>query len=340
MRSTLSLIRREFTAYFWSPVAYVVFGTFLLGTGWLFHLTLDKLTARGPVGTEFPMQEMLGTVGFWLIFWVIPPLLTMRLFAEERSTGTLEMLMTAPLKDWQVVIAKFLACFLFYLLLLVPTLAYLPVLLDLQVTGGWVVDAIRPWSQGSAGVPPPPLTIWSITLMAGLAVLLIGLVVALARLGFTAVLLLLIGAVATGVGIYGHYRLDDTPKMLTLTTGIDPMPVLTSYIGLILAGAMFLSIGMWVSSLVRSQMVAALISLALSSVFLLGGLLTLSGTLPPPSDTGVLWNRLLVYFSVPLHFTSNFARGLIDTRHVVLYASVTLACLFLTVRSLESRRWG
>src|SRR5262249_46557865 len=148
---------------------------------------------------------------FWLIFWVIPPLLTMRLFAEERSTGTLEMLMTAPLKDWQVVIAKFLACFLFYLLLLVPTLAYLPVLLDLQVTGGWVVDAIRPWSQGSAGVPPPPLTIWSITLMAGLAVLLIGLVVALARLGFTAVLLLLIGAVATGVGIYGHYRLDDTP---------------------------------------------------------------------------------------------------------------------------------
>ena len=83
MRSTLSLIRREFTAYFWSPVAYVVFGTFLLGTGWLFHLTLDKLTARGPVGTEFPMQEMLGTIGFWLIFWVIPPLLTMRLFAEE-----------------------------------------------------------------------------------------------------------------------------------------------------------------------------------------------------------------------------------------------------------------
>lgn len=340
MRSTLSLIRREFTAYFWSPVAYVVFGTFLLGTGWLFHLTLDKLTARGPVGTEFPMQEMLGTVGFWLIFWVIPPLLTMRLFAEERSTGTLEMLMTAPLKDWQVVIAKFLACFLFYLLLLVPTLAYLPVLLDLNVTGGWLVDAIRAWTQGSAGVPPLPLTIWSAVLLAGLVLLLLGLIVALARLGFTAVLLLFVGAAATGVGIYGHYVLDDEPKLLTLTAGIDPMPVLTSYVGLILAGAMFLSIGMWVSSLVRSQMVAALISLALSSVLLLGGLLTLSGTLPPPSDTGVLWNRLLVYFSVPLHFTRDFTRGIIDTRHVVLYLSVTLAGLFLTVRSLESRRWG
>jgi gliding motility-associated transport system permease protein len=340
MRSTLSLIRREFTAYFWSPVAYVVFGTFLLGTGWLFHLTMDKLTARGPIGTEFPMQDMLGTVGFWLIFWVIPPLLTMRLFAEERSTGTLEMLMTAPLKDGQVVRAKFIACFLFYLLLLVPTLAYLPVLLDLHVTGGWLVDAIRGWSQGSAGVPPVPLTVWSVMLLAGLALLVIGLIVALAKLGFTAVLLLLIGAVATGYGIFGHYRLDGDPKLLTLTAGIDPMPVLTSYVGLILAGAMFLSIGMWVSSLVRSQMVAALISLALSSVFLLGGLLTLSGTLPPPSDTGVLWNRLLVYSSVPLHFTRDFARGIIDTRHVVLYLSVTLASLFLTVRSLESRRWG
>jgi ABC-type transport system involved in multi-copper enzyme maturation permease subunit len=154
------------------------------------------------------------------------------------------------------------------------------------------------------------------------------------------VTLLFIGAVATGVGIYGHYWLDDSPKLLTLSAGIDPMPVLTSYLGLILAGAMFLALGMWVSSLVRSQMVAALISLALSSVFLLGGLLTLSGTLPPPSDTGVLWNRLLVYFSVPLHFSRDFARGIVDTRHVVLYLSVTFACLFLTVRGLESRRWG
>src|SRR5437868_10358704 len=132
MRSTLSLIRREFTAYFWSPVAYVVLGLFLLGLGLLFHMTVQKLTAHGPVGTEFPMQDLLGNVGFWLIFWVIPPLLTMRLFAEERSTGTLEMLMTAPLRDGQVVLSKFLACYLFYLLLLLPTLVYLPILLDLH----------------------------------------------------------------------------------------------------------------------------------------------------------------------------------------------------------------
>src|SRR5947207_12225525 len=134
MRTTLSLIRREFTAYFWSPVAYVSLGVFLLGLGLLFHFTSDLLTAHGPRGIEFPMQGLLGNVGFWLIFWVIPPLLTMRLFAEERSTGTLEMLMTAPVTDRQVVRSKFLACYLFYVLLWVPTLVYLWVLLDLRLT--------------------------------------------------------------------------------------------------------------------------------------------------------------------------------------------------------------
>src|SRR5919201_1664377 len=158
MRSTLSLIRREFTAYFWSPVASVVLGVFLLGLGLLFHLTVERLTARGPQGTEFPMQEMLGNVGFWLIFWVIPPLLTMRLFAEERSTGTLEMLMPAPVRDGQVVLCNFVACSLFFVLLWLPTLLYLPVLLDLHyVQAQWVA------------------TPWSLTLLAGLAVLALGL---------------------------------------------------------------------------------------------------------------------------------------------------------------------
>src|SRR5437868_9378963 len=156
MRATLSLIRREFTAYFYSPVAYLVLGVFLLGMGLLFHLTVEKLTARGPQGTEFPMQEMLGNVGFWLIFWVIPPLLTMRLFAEERSTGTLEMLMTAPVRDGQVVLSKFIACYLFYVLLWVPTLVYLWVLLDLRLTNP---DALSAGGLPglAAGIDPMPV---------------------------------------------------------------------------------------------------------------------------------------------------------------------------------------
>src|SRR5436305_13155258 len=133
MRQTLSLIRREFSAYFLSPIAYVVLAVFLAVTGHLFYLTLLQLTAQGPKGIEFPMQLMLGDEKFWLVYLFIPPLLTMRLFAEERSTGTLEMLMTAPLRDWQVVAAKYLACLGFYVIMWLPTLAYLPVLLDLSV---------------------------------------------------------------------------------------------------------------------------------------------------------------------------------------------------------------
>jgi ABC-2 type transport system permease protein len=253
MRATLSLLRREFSAYFLSPIAYVVFAVFLFVTGHLFYLTLQQLTAHGPHGIYFPMQRMLNDTWFWLIFLFIPPLLTMRLFAEERSTGTLEMLLTVPLRDWQIVLSKYAACFLFYLLLWLPTLVYLPILLDLD---------------------------WQ-----------------------------------------------------TLTSGIDPWPVVSSYLGLALAGAMFLALGLFVSSLVRSQMVAALVALFLSLLFIVAGFWR------PEMDTGSPLYQALFFFTVPLHFERNFSRGLVDTRQVVLYVSVTLFCLFMTVRSLESRRW-
>src|SRR5947208_1469905 len=214
MRSTLSLIRREFTAYFWSPVAYVVLGVFLLGLGVIFgFILLPKLTAP---------------------------------------------------------------------------------------------------------------------LLAGLVVLAVGLIWAVVRLGITAFVLVVVGAVAALAGAWGHYVADAPPHVFEVTAGIDPMPVVTSYLGLALAGAMFLALGLWVSSLVRNQLVAALVALALSLVFILGGLLVLGGFVPTPSDTGVFGYRLLAFLSVPLHFSRDFTRGLVDTRHVVLYVSVTLAGLFLT----------
>src|SRR5262245_19570490 len=148
MFATLSLIRREFSAYFLSPIAYVVMAVFLTVTGYLFWRTLALLTASGPRGVEFPMQTMLGLgdlqslpgvlafLAFWLVFLITPPLLTMRLLAEERASGTLEMLLTAPLRDWQIVLSKFVACFAFYAVMWLPTLLYLPVLLDLSVEWG------------------------------------------------------------------------------------------------------------------------------------------------------------------------------------------------------------
>jgi ABC-type transport system involved in multi-copper enzyme maturation permease subunit len=326
-----SLVRREFTSYFLSPIAYVVLVVFLAVTGHLFYLTLGLLTASNHKGVEYPMQMLLGDERFWLVFLFIPPLLTMRLFAEERSSGTLEMLMTAPLRDWQVVLSKYLACFAFYVMLWLPTLAYLPILLHLQEPQvQWVV------------------TPWTITLLVGLGAIVLGALFLLPRLGSAArlgsLLLLLGGGIAFGVGLWGHYHglnvagreyAADTEHLLVMPVGqgFDVMPVLSSYLGLMLAGAMFLAIGILVSSLIRSQMVAALISLVLCLLFIVVGFWR------PDLDSGGPVYRVLFFFSVPDHFRRDFARGIVDSRHLVLYGSVALFCLFLTVRSLESRRW-
>jgi ABC-2 type transport system permease protein len=134
-------------------------------------------------------------------------------------------------------------------------------------------------------------------------------------------------------------RVTDREPFCYVTTGIDPMPAIATFLGLFLAGAMFLAIGLWVSSLVRSQIVAALTALAVNLIFILGGLLILGGYFVPSSDWNEFTTRLLNFISVPLHVSQDFARGILDTRHLVLYGSVTLAMLFLTVRSLERRRW-
>lgn len=321
MRTSLSLIRKEFAGYFLGPVGYVALVLFLLGLGVLFRLTMDLLTAEGAKGIEFPMQGLLGNVGFWLIFWVIPPLLTMRLFAEERSTGTLEMLLTAPVRDTQVVLCKFLACFGFYLLLWIPTLAYMPILLDM--TANW-----------------PGWNIGRILVLCGV-LLPLGMVFVIFSMDWFrkfGAILSLVGLVALVAGLV-QLRLIQHVPVFGLHVHIDPMPVVTSFLGLIFVGAMFLALGLWVSSVVRSQIVAALVALAINLVFILGGLMILGGFITPPADTGEPTYQFVTFLSVPLHFSQDFSRGIIDTRYLVLYSTVTIAMLFLTVRSLERRRW-
>jgi ABC-type transport system involved in multi-copper enzyme maturation permease subunit len=336
--SARSLIRREFSAYFVSPLGYVVLTVFLLVTGLFFYLTVGLLTKSDsstfyylstwllPTNesrdVEFPLTVMLGHWVFWLVFLFIPPLLTMRLFAEERATGTLEVLLTSPLRDWQIVLSKYLACFAFYVFLWLPTLVYLPVLLDMQVPQ---------WQQA--------WTIYSSLLVGGIGALVVAAILALLPLGTASrvvtLFLLVAGAACIGFGAWGHYTYDST-HLLTWEPGEDQKPILlaylSSYLGLVLAGAMFLAIGLLISSLVRSQIVAAFLSLMIGLVFLVGGFRL------PEAQPGSPLYRVLYFFSVPLHFSQDFARGLVDTRHLVLYTSVTLFCLFLTVRSLESRR--
>lgn len=285
MLATLSLIRRELATYFVSPIAYAVLAVFLTVTGLLFAYTLSQLAAQGPRGVEYPMQAMLGLsdlqtipgflsfLAFWLVFLLIPALLTMRLLAGERSSGTLEMLLTSPLRDWQIVLAKFVACYGFFIILWLPTLIYLPALLDVDWAG---------------------------------------------------------------------FQYSDAWPFISLPVGVDPWPFVTAYLGLALAGAMFVALGLFVSSLVADQLLAVVLALFVNLGFVAGGFLLafLAGVLQRTDvDTGSQLYQVLYYFTVPLHFERGFTRGLIDTRQLVLYASVTLFCLFLTVRSLESRRW-
>jgi ABC-2 type transport system permease protein len=100
MNTALAIARREFRTYFNSPIAYIVIGAFLLVAGWLFFGTLF-LSGQASLRGFFGISPVL--------FVVFAPAVTMRLVAEERKTGTLELLLSMPVQDWEVVAGKFLA---------------------------------------------------------------------------------------------------------------------------------------------------------------------------------------------------------------------------------------
>lgn len=324
MRATTSLIRREFAAYFTGPIGYVALFAFLVLNGLLFWLVIGLLTEKGPRGVEYPMQVMLGGaenppgalvagVLFWGLFPAVTGIITSRLIAEERGSGTLESLLTAPIRDWQVVLAKFVACFAFYLLLWATTLVYVPILADLHAK----------W-QGN--VSP-----YAIMLVAGVVLVIVSKVGFWFELnGWLVILLGVLGVALAAVG--GYYHAGEEKHLIHITAGIDPRPVVTSYLGVVLAGAMFLALGLLVSSWVKSQLVAWMLSLLIGLGFVVPAMLRWQ------FDAGSAWYPLVYYVSVPEHFRRDFTRGMIDTRPLVLYVTVTLSCLFLTVRSLEARR--
>lgn len=123
MRSFLVLWRREMTGYFLSPVAYASLTFFLVVMGLIFYF-LVSILAEGVPGIGV-MNVMFGSPFYWMTLMVVIPLLTMRLFAEERRMGTLENLLTAPISDASVVAAKFAGVFSFYLLIWLPTLLFI-----------------------------------------------------------------------------------------------------------------------------------------------------------------------------------------------------------------------
>lgn len=235
MGNTLTIYRRELGAYFNSPVAYIVITVFLLVTGYLFF-------SQAFIVGEATMRDMFNLAPLIYIFFA--PAITMRLLAEEKRSGTIELLITMPVRDWEVVTGKFLAA------LSVMTLAAL-------------------------------LTV---------------------------------------------------PYALTLGSmgDMDWGTVMGGYLGLVLLAGAYVAIGLMASSWTRNQVVAFIIAFVITfTLFLAGKLLPLMPRSIAP---------IVEYISLDAHFV-NIAKGVIDTRDIVYYASLIGTCLFMAVQSLGSRRW-
>lgn len=243
-----ALLKKEFAAYFISPVAYVTLVSFLLLSGLSFWRLANMLCYAESIATA--RQWFFASPVIWFSMPVIIPLLTMRLFAQEKQTGTLETLMTAPVRAEEVVLAKFFGAMSFYLLLWLPAISY--------------------------------------------AVILNGL---------------------------GH-------RILIMTTPV----MLSGLLGVVLVGGAFVSLGMLTSILSNSQVVAALICFTLVTVIFFGGLY---GAYAAQNDIA---HSVGLYTCSFLHLL-DFARGVVDSRQVVFYVTLTILFLFATTRVLDAHRW-
>jgi ABC-2 type transport system permease protein len=116
VRNLLILALKEIRTYYTSPMAYIVGGVFLALAG---HFLVVGISAPVP---EASLREMLTPLAFAIILW--GPVATMRLLAEEQQLGTLELLMTTPIREWEIVLGKFVAVLAMFMGIVVPTLVY------------------------------------------------------------------------------------------------------------------------------------------------------------------------------------------------------------------------
>lgn len=130
MRNFLTLYKRELSSLYLTPTGYVVMCVFLAVLGWVFWLLVRVLNLPEMVRIEQDVFGIMfgGTFFYWIVLAAVASALTMRLFSEERRSGTIEVLMTAPVTDTQVVLSKYLAALTFLLLMWVPTVLYVVVL--------------------------------------------------------------------------------------------------------------------------------------------------------------------------------------------------------------------
>jgi ABC-2 type transport system permease protein len=148
-----TLYKRELSSYFQSVVAYIVLFGSALAQGVAFNWLAQRISEQ-----HYKDQSVLQIFFTWPIFWILlfvqVPLITMRVFSEEFKLGTIEMLLTAPVREWEIVLAKFFGALTFFLIL------WMPVALD--------QTALQLFSS-----PPPPLS-WGQFGVTALTVALVG----------------------------------------------------------------------------------------------------------------------------------------------------------------------
>ena len=254
MGNILTLAQKELRAYFVSPIAYVLLVFFALLFGYFYvssinfmiQLSMGQFGMGGPQIVninEFMIRPLFGNTAVILLFML--PMLTMRSFAEEKRSGTIELLLTSPLTDFQIIMGKFLGAMALYTLMLSLTLVHIGVLF------------------------------W-----------------------------------------YGE------PEWA---------PVLSGYLGLLLMGGSFISIGLAISSMTKNQIVAGVSTFA---VLLLFWIINWMG-----DASGTTTQSVLAYLSILEHF-DDFSKGVIDTTHLTYYVSFITLGLFLTAKSLDMARWN
>jgi ABC-2 type transport system permease protein len=252
MTNILAIVRKEWRGYFASPVGYVVIGMYAVVFGYFYTVGLSwfiRQSMQGPQMGGGPMninQQMIRYVflNSTVIFLFVVPLITMRTYAEEKRSGTIELLMTSPITDLQIVTGKFIGAMSLYVAMLGITAIHIAVLF-----------------------------------------------------------------------FYG------SPEW---------KPILTGYLGLLLLGGCFVSVGLFFSSLTKNQIVAGMFTFA---VLLLLWVIDWVGSFAGPT-----LEKLTTYLSLTGH-VEDFLRGVVDSQHVVYYLSFITFGLFLTAKAVDSERW-
>lgn len=237
MNHIYALIKKELRLYFNSPMAYIFLTVFLILSSWLFFRQFF-------IVNQANMRDFFVLLP-WIFLFLVPAI-TMRLWAEEKRGGTLEVLMTFPVKDYEVVLGKFLASLIF---------------LSIALAFSLIIPAI----------------------------------------------IMYLGNPDVGV-------------------------IVTSYLGTLFLGGAFLAIGLWVSSMAKNQIVAFVLAIFISFIFLIIGDSIVTLSLP---DFLVPIAR---YLGLNAHYQS-IARGVIDSRDIVYYVSFIFFFLFLNMQNLEQRKW-